>query len=349
MPIIDLRSDTVTKPTPEMRRAMYEAEVGDDVYGEDPTVNRLEAMASQRMGKEAAVYVASGTMANLVSGLTHCGRGDEAVVGHRSHMLLYEVASLAAFGGVQMRSVPNDDRGMLDPNTVEWAMRPDDAHQPRTAMVAVENTHNRCSGGVLDAEDIGVLAEIAHRHGARFHIDGARIWNAAVALGVPPAELARPADTVSFCLSKGLSCPVGSMVCGSSETIQRVRKNRKMVGGGMRQAGVIAAAGIVALETMVDRLAEDHDNAKRLARGLARLPGIGLDPSRVQSNIVIFDVQDRPAEAFIAALKEKGVLASFPEGGRVRMVTHYGINAEDIDEALNVAESVSRGKVSGRR
>ena len=349
MPIIDLRSDTVTKPTPEMRRAMYEAEVGDDVYGEDPTVNRLEAMAAQRMGKEAAVFVASGTMANLVSGLTHCQRGDEALVGHKCHILMYEVASLAAFGGVQLRTVPNDERGMMDPDEVEAAIRPDNDHQPRTAMVAVENTHNRCSGGVLDSEDIGALAEIAHRHGAKFHIDGARIYNASVALGVPPAELARPADTISFCLSKGLSCPVGSLVCGSKETIHRVRRHRKMVGGGMRQAGIIAAAGIVALDSMIVRLVEDHDNAKRLAQGLAHLPGILLDPGTIQTNIVIFEVKGRPAEEFIDALKAMGVLASFPERGKVRMVTHYGITTEDIGEALNVAEAVAKDMGRGGR
>ncbi|MBI4336575.1 MAG: aminotransferase class I/II-fold pyridoxal phosphate-dependent enzyme [Chloroflexi bacterium] len=349
MPTIDLRSDTVTKPTPEMRRAMYEAEVGDDVFGEDPTVNRLEAMAAQRMGKEAAVFVASGTMGNLVSGLTHCQRGDEALLGHKAHMLMYESASLAAFGGVQMRTVPNDERGMLDPDQVEAAMRPRDPHQPRTAMVAVENTHNRCSGSVLGSEDIGTLAEIAHRAGAAFHIDGARIFNAAVALGVAPLELARPADTVTFCLSKGLSCPVGSLVCGSEEVIAQVRRNRRMVGGSMRQAGVIAAAGIVALDTMVDRLAEDHGNAKRLALGLGGMPGIVLDPSRIQTNIVIFEVKDRPAEAFIEALKGRGVLASFPERGKVRMVTHYGITAEDIDGALDLVEWVTRERAYGGR
>ncbi|MBI4201861.1 MAG: low-specificity L-threonine aldolase [Chloroflexi bacterium] len=345
---IDLRSDTVTLPTPEMRQAMFEAEVGDDVYGEDPTVNRLEAMAAQRMGKEAAVLVASGTMGNLVSGLTHCQRGDEAIIGSKSHMLMYEVASLAAFGGVQMRPIANDERGMIDPDQVEAAMRPVNIHQPRTAMVAVENTHNRCSGGVLDSEDVGALAEAAHRHGAKFHIDGARIFNAAVALGIPPSELARPADTITFCLSKGLSCPVGSVVCGSKETIEGVRRHRKMVGGGMRQAGVIAAAGIIALDTMVDRLAEDHENAKRLALGLATLPGIHLNATAIQTNIVIFAVKDRSAESFVEALQSRGVLAGVAERGKVRLVTHYGVTAEDVDQALNAVEAVARGQARGR-
>ena len=342
MRIIDLRSDTVTHPTPEMRRAMAEAEVGDDVYGEDPTVNRLEAMAAERLGKEAAVSVASGSMANLVSGLTHCQRGDEMVLGHMSHILMYEVAAIAALGGVQVRTVANDSRGMLDPDEVESVIRPANIHQPRTAMVGLENTHNRRSGGVLTPEDVSAIGDVAHRYDAALHVDGARIFNAAVALGVPVADLVRPADTVSFCLSKGLSCPVGSLVCGSGDVIERVRKNRKMVGGGMRQAGILAAAGIIALDSMVDRLADDHANASRLAQGLAAMPGISLDPDSIQTNLVIFEVTNRPATELIVALKEQGLLASYADGQRVRMVTHYGIGEEDIDDALNVAEAVAR-------
>ena len=343
MRIIDLRSDTVTHPTAEMRRAMAEAEVGDDVFGEDPTVNRLEATAAARLGKEAAVFVASGTTGNLVSALTHCQRGDEMILGSEAHMLHNEVGSVAALGGVQVRTVLNDSRGMIDPEEVEAAMRaPGNIHHPRTALLCLENTHNRCGGGVLDSEDVGVLAQVAYRHDVAVHLDGARIFNAAVYLGVSPAELARQADTVSFCLSKGLSCPVGSLVCGSKEVIARVRRNRKVVGGGMRQAGIIAAAGLVALDTMVERLAEDHANARRLAQGIAGVPGISLDPERVQTNIVIFEVTDRPAQEFIEALKAKGVLASYPGGRRVRMVTHYGIGAEDVDEALNRVDASAR-------
>ncbi|MBI4201454.1 MAG: low-specificity L-threonine aldolase [Chloroflexi bacterium] len=349
MRVIDLRSDTVTLPTPEMRRAMAEAEVGDDVYGEDPTVNRLEAMASERLGKEAAVFVASGTMANLVSGLTHCQRGDEMLLGSEAHIFHNEVGAIAALGGVHVRTVPNDARGMMDPNEVEEAIRLPGIHYPRTALVCLENTHNRCSGGVLDSEDIAAIAEVAHRHGAAVHLDGARIFNAAVALKVPAAELARPADTVSFCLSKGLSCPVGSLVCGSKELVAIARKNRKMVGGGMRQAGIIAAAGIVALNTMVDRLAEDHATAKRLAKGLAGFRGLSLDSDAIQTNIVIFQVTDRPAPEFIEALKQLGVLISYTGGRKVRMVTHHGIGTEDVDEALNVVEGVmGRGRRVGR-
>ena len=342
MNIVDLRSDTVTKPTLEMRQAMFDADVGDDVYGEDPTVNALEMLAAERMGKEAGVFVSSGTMGNLVSGLTHCQRGDEVLLGTKSHILMYEVASLAAFGGVQTRSVPNDAGGMLDPNDIEFAIRPDNDHQPRTGMVAIENTHNRCSGAVLDTRYIDAIGDLAHRHEAAFHIDGARIFNAAVALQTSPSELVRSADTVTFCLSKGLSCPVGSIVCGNTETITRVRKNRKMLGGGMRQAGILAAAGIVALNTMVDRLAEDHETAKRLAKGLSALPGIGLDPETIQTNIVIFEVKDRSVPELLEGLKSGGVLASCPEQGKIRMVTHYGITAEHIEEALNVSEDLMR-------
>ena len=345
MRTIDLRSDTVTHPTPEMRRAMAEAEVGDDVFGEDPTVNKLEATAAERLGKEAAVFVASGTMANLVSVLTHCQRGDEVIVGSEAHIFHNEVGGVSALGGVHVRMVRNDSRGMMDPEEVEAAVRaPGNIHFPRTALVCLENTHNRCGGGVLDSEDTGALAEVAHRNGAAVHIDGARIFNAAVYLGVYAAELARPADTVTFCLSKGLSCPVGSLVCGSKEAIAHVRKNRKVVGGGMRQAGIIAAAGLVALDTMVDRLAEDHANAGTLALGLVGLPGILLDPQGVQTNIVIFDVTEHPVQEFIQALRAKGVLVSQPGGRRVRMVTHYGIGADDVEEALNVVETVARGR-----
>jgi len=342
MRTIDLRSDTVTHPTPEMRRAMAEAEVGDDVYGEDPTVNRLEAMAAERLGKEAAVYVPSGSMANLVAGLTHCQRGDEVVMGSDAHIFHNEVGSFSMLGSIHVRTVPNDPVGMMDPDQVVAAVRPDNIHQPRTALICLENTHNRCSGAVIDREYTTIIGDIAHRYDAALHIDGARLFNAAVALGVSPAELAGPADTVSFCLSKGLSCPVGSLVVGSREVIDRARKNRKVLGGGMRQAGIIAAAGVVALDTMVGRLSEDHDNARHMAKGLAAMPGLNLDPEAIQSNIVIFEVADRSAPEFINALKEEGILISYTGGHRVRMVTHYGITEQDVDEALTVVEAVVR-------
>ena len=339
--MVDLRSDTVTLPTAEMRRAMYEAELGDDVYGEDPTVNRLEAMSAERTGKEAAVLVASGTMGNLVCGLTHCGRGDEVIVGDTAHTYLNEQGGVAALGGVQIHTITTDARGMLDPQRVEAAIRPQGLQPPRTALVCLENTHNRGSGAAFTADEMAGVTGVAHAHGASVHLDGARIFNAAVALGVPVAELAAQADSLSFCLSKGLSCPVGSVVCGSEEFITRARRTREMVGGGMRQAGIIAAAGIVALETMVDRLAEDHVNAQRLAQGLATIPGLSIDPSRIQTNIVYVDLLDTAAHELSAALRERGVLAN-GMGNWVRFVTHYGITAEDIELALDAIEAAVR-------
>jgi threonine aldolase len=280
-PVIDLRSDTVTQPTPAMREAMARAEVGDDVFGEDPTVKRLEAMAAELMGKEAAVFVASGTMGNLTSLLALCERGDEAIVGSESHILHYEVAGAAGVGSIQLRPVANDTHGRLDLEAMAATIRGRNIHYPRTAAVCLENTHNRCGGAVLTAEEIASVAELAHRHGAAVHLDGARVFNAAVALGVPAAELTAEVDTVTFCLSKGLAAPVGSLVCASAELVARARKARKMLGGGMRQAGVIAAAGVVALETMVERLAEDHEHARLLADGLAQVPGVRIDPATV--------------------------------------------------------------------
>ncbi len=341
--IVDLRSDTVTLPTPAMRRAMFEAEVGDDVMGEDPTVNRLEAMAAERLGKEAAVFVPSGTMANLVSLLTHCNRGDEAIMGHLAHTFLFEVGGAAAVGGIHPRTVPNRPDGTLALDDIEAAIRdPNNLHYPRSRLICLENTHNRCGGAVLTPEYMAQVRALADRHGLAIHLDGARIFNAATALGVEAAELARHADSVSFCLSKGLSAPVGSLVCGPADWVQRARRQRKMLGGGMRQAGILAAAGIVALETMVDRLAEDHALARRLAEGLAVLPHVILDPARVQTNIVIFELQPQaPApQEVVARLAERGVKVGAIGGRRFRAVTHYGITEADIDRALEAFAQV---------
>ncbi len=338
--IVDLRSDTVTLPTPAMRRAMFEAELGDDVYGEDPTVNRLEALAAERLGKEAGLFVPSGTMANLSCLLAHCARGEEAIMGHMAHTFLFEAGGSAAVGGIHPCTVPNQPDGTLDLADVEAAIRPDNEHYPRTRLLCVENTHNRCGGAVLTPAYMAQVRALADRHGLAVHLDGARIFNAAVALGLPAADLARDADSVSFCLSKGLSAPVGSLVCGSAEFVARARRQRKVLGGGMRQAGVLAAAGIVALETMVDRrLAEDHTNARRLAEGLAALPGVVLDPARVQTNIVIFELApDAPSPAeFAAGLAARGVKLNPIGGRRLRAVTHYGLDADDIDRAIKAA------------
>ena len=338
---VDLRSDTMTLPTPEMRRAMAEAECGDDVWNEDPTVQRLERMAAEVMGKEAALFAASGTMSNLLAVLTWCHRGDEIIVGSEAHMLWYEVGGASALGGVVLRTVPNDPQGKLDPQVVEATIRPKDIHFPRTTLVCLENTHNRCGGAVLTPEDTAAVAQVAHQHGASVHLDGARIFNAAVALGIPAQELTADADSVCFCVSKGLSAPIGSLLCGSQEFVAQARRWRQMVGGGMRQVGVIAAAGIVSMEAMVERLADDHELAKRLARGLAQVPGIRLDPDTVQTNIVIFEWTGGPAQELLSSLEARGVKASSTGESWLRMVTHAGIGPGDIDYALETVTDVA--------
>ena len=342
MKIVDLRSDTVTKPTPEMRRAMAEAEVGDDVFGEDPTVNRLQEMAAERLDKEACLLVASGTMGNLVSLLTHCGRGDEVILGDNAHTYNYEQGGIAALGGIHPRVVPNLPDGTMNLDDIEAAIRPENVHFPRTRLIAVENTHNRMGGVVLTPGYMASLGDLARRHGLRIHLDGARIFNASVALGVPAADLARDADSVMFCLSKGLSAPVGSLVCGSADFIAEATRARKVVGGGMRQAGIIAAAGIVALNSMVDRLAEDHANARFLAEGLAEFPGVAIDLGSVQTDIVIFALHrpDMTPQQLAEIMAERGVLFLPIGGDRMRMVTHYGIEREDIAYALEQIRQV---------
>jgi len=334
--MIDLRSDTFTLPSPAMREAMYRAELGDDVYGEDPTVNRLEEMVAERLGKQAALLVVSGTMGNLVSLLTHCGRGDEAIMGHKAHTFLYEQGGISALGGVHVRTVPNLPDGTLDPDQVEEAIRPDNPHYPRTRVICLENTHNRCGGAVLAPTQMSPVKAVADRHGLAVHLDGARIYNAAVALGIDAKEIAAQADSVQICFSKGLSAPIGSAICGSAEFIQEARRNRKVVGGGMRQAGIIAAAAIVALEEMVDRLAEDHQNARVLAQGLAGIKGLAVELESVQSNIIIFGLADpaRESAPVVEALAAEGVKVGAIDRTHVRAVTHYGIEREDIHAAL---------------
>jgi threonine aldolase len=340
--IIDLRSDTVTLPTPRMREAMSRAELGDDVYGEDPTVNRLQRLAAEMLGKEDALFTASGTMSNLVAALTHCGRGDEMIVGDQAHMFYYEVGGASALGGIQVRTVPNH-HGALDPAEVEAAVRdPNNVHYPHTRLVCLENTHNRCGGVALTPEQVDSVAEVAHRHDLKVHLDGARLFNAAVALGVDAARLVRECDSVNICLSKGLCAPVGSVLVGSAEFIARARRNRKMVGGGMRQAGVLAAAGIVALEEMVGRLEEDHVNARVLAEAISEMPGLWVDLSSVQTNIVVIEVR-RPGmsgDDLVRRIEKRGVKVS-PFGGQlVRMVTHYGITRSDVERAIQVVREV---------
>jgi threonine aldolase len=338
---IDLRSDTVSHPSPKMRRAMADAEVGDDGFGDDPTVKRLEALAARMLGKEAGLFVASGTMGNLVSLLAHADRGEEVIVGDQSHILRSEVAGAAALGRIQLRPVPNGPRGQLDPTQVRATVRPPNVHFPTTAAVCMENTHNSCNGAALSRAELAPVAAVAREAGIAFHIDGARIFNAAVALGVDPAELVADADSVQFCLSKGLACPIGSLIVGSGEFIARARRYRQMVGGTMRQVGVLAAPGIVALEEMVERLAEDHANAKLLARGLAGIAGIRCDPDVVETNILYYQVTNQPAADFVAGMRARGVLV-----GAGRMVTHYGITATDIADALEAAHKVVSSPVA---
>ncbi|MCD6290341.1 MAG: low-specificity L-threonine aldolase [Anaerolineae bacterium] len=344
MRVVDLRSDTITRPTPAMRRAMAEAEVGDDVFGEDPTVNRLQEMAAERMGKEAALFVASGTMGNLVSLLAHCGRGDEVILGDQAHTYIYEQGGSAALGGIHPRVVPNQPDGTMDLQQIEDAIRPDNEHFPRSRLIALENTHNRCYGTPITAEYTKAVSQIARRHGLKVHVDGARIFNAAIALGVDVKELVADVDSVMFCLSKGLAAPVGSVVCGTREFIAQARRTRKVVGGGMRQAGILAAAGIVALTEMVDRLAEDHANARRLAEGLANIDGLSVDLDRVSTNILYFDVtrETLTAQELVDRLNAEGVRVLSTGPRRIRAVTNYHVSADDIDYALGVFQRALR-------
>ena len=328
---VDLRSDTMTKPTPSMRRAMAEAEVGDDVFGEDPTVNRLEKLAAERLGKEAAVFAVSGTMGNLVCQLAHCGRGDEIILGSHSHTFFFEQGASAAVGSIHPRTVPNQPDGKLALEDIEAAIRGDNVHFPQTRMIVLENTHNLCSGYPLDADYMEAVGETARRHGLKIHVDGARIFNAAVALNVDASDLVAEADSVSFCLSKGLAAPVGSMVCGNQDFINQARR-----------AGVMAAAGIVALNEMVDRLAEDHANAKKMAEGLASIPGISIDPAHIKTNIVFFDItrSEMTADELVNQLNEEGVRISATGPQRLRAVTHYHISSDDIDYTLSAFAKV---------
>jgi len=340
MKLIDLRSDTVTQPTEEMRTAMSRAEVGDDGWGEDPTVIRLEHMAAERLGKKAALFTASGTMSNLLAVLTHCKRGDEIIIGDESHMFHYEVGGAAALAGVHIKTVRNNINGMLSPEDVQAAIRVPDIHFPPTTLICLENTHNRCGGRVLTPEDIKRIAGVASQQQIPLYLDGARIFNAAVYLGLSVQELTVGATSVSFSLSKGLSAPAGSLLCGSADFITRARKYRQMVGGGMRQVGILAAAGIVALEKMVDRLREDHENAKLLAEGLSNMKGISIDPAVVQTNIVVFEVQLMSPIELLERLAQNGVKVALFGGKRLRMVTHYGIERKDIETVINVCHRI---------
>ncbi len=343
MGFIDLRSDTVTQPTPEMRAAMAKAPVGDDVYGEDPTVNHLQAMAADMMGKEAGLFVPSGTMGNLAAILAHCNRGDEVILGNKSHNFNLEAGGISALGGVHSYQIPNQPDGTLALDDILAAIRADNPHHPVTRLIALENTHNRCGGAPLSVEYTQKVGEIAHGGRLRLHLDGARIFNAAVSLGVSAAELAEPADSVTFCLSKGLSAPVGSVLCGSREFISRAHRIRKQLGGGMRQAGILAAAGIVALESMVNRLSEDHRRAYQLAEGLGQISGLSLVFGLPKTNMVFLALSPQvPTNApqIGERLKEQGVKVNVTGVRSFRLVTHYWIGDGDVEKTIKAFQEV---------
>lgn len=327
--VIDLRSDTVTRPTEAMRQAMARAEVGDDVYGDDPTANRLQAMAAERLGFEAALFTASGTQANLIAMLSHCGRGDEYIVGQRAHTYRSEGGGAAVLGSIQPQPLENRADGSMDPLVVEQAIKPDNIHYARTRLICMENT---ISGKVLPMSNLLQMRDLADRHGLALHLDGARIFNAAVKMGVGVDEISAHFDSVAFCLSKGLGAPLGSILCGSRELVKEAVRWRKMTGGGMRQIGVVAAAGIIALEHHVERLAVDHEHAQRLATQLAQLPGISVDLDQVQTNMLFVTPETMPAAELAEKLLALGVHVS--PGKPMRLVTHLDVSSEDVDRVI---------------
>ena len=341
--LIDLRSDTVTRPTPEMRKAMFEAPVGDDVFGEDPTANALQEKAAALLGKEAVLFVASGTMGNQLSIKAHTQPGDDVIIEAGGHAMNFEGGSSAVLSSVQFSTIPGD-RGVFDADQVEAAIRVEDVHYPVSRLVIIENTHNRGGGTVFPLKNILRIREVATRRGLRMHMDGARLWNACVASGISPKEYAAPFDSVSVCLSKGLGCPVGSLVAGSKDFIKRVHRFRKLVGGGMRQIGFLAAAGIYALDHHINRLEEDHRKAKKLAQGLAGIKNILIHPEEVETNILFFDVSpsERTAQEVAAALREKGVRVHPTAKTRIRCVAHLDVSFDDIDRALEVIAGVMK-------
>jgi threonine aldolase len=346
MDYIDLRSDTVTWPTPAMREAMANARVGDDVYGDDPTVKELEAESAELLGKEAGLFVASGTMGNLTAALTHCGRGDEMILGREAHIFRSEAGGSAALGGVHPHALPTQPDGTLKLEDIRKAIRGDDEHYPRTRLICLENTHNAIGGAAISREYTRQVGQLAREYGLKLHIDGARIFNAQAALDVPAKELVEDADSVSFCLSKGLCAPVGSVLVGSKAFIAQARRVRKSLGGGMRQVGVLAAAGLVAIREMIDRLPEDHDHACLLAEGLATIPHVVIDPTRVQTNMVFFDLADsaplNPAQLVERLKQDYHILMRLASGHTrtFRAVTHYWIRREHVHQAIEAMRAV---------
>ena len=341
--VIDFRSDTVTHPTEAMRKAMASAPIGDDVYGEDPTINILEKKSADLMGKEAALFTASGTMGNLIAVLAYCERGDEAVMGNNGHTFLHEVGGISALGGVFAQLIPNQPDGTLALNDIRNAIREEDIHHPETRLFILENTQNNCGGVPISREYTNSVADILSPKNIRLHIDGARIFNASVAFGIKPSSLVDSADSVMFCLSKGLCAPVGSILCGSNKFIHRARKIRKQLGGGMRQVGILGAAGIIALDNMIDRLAEDHRRARNLAEGLNGLPGIIFEKGLPQSNMVFVNLSEDAnisPENLVKKVAEENIKINFSGSRSFRFVTHYWINDQDIDKFLMVIKNL---------
>lgn len=343
METVDLRSDTVTKPTPEMREAMAEAEVGDDVYRDDPTVNRLEALAAQMLGKEASLFVPSGTMGNLIALLVHCQRGDEVIVGNESHIYLNEAGGMAALGGIQPCPIQNQKDGTLRLEEIVASIRSEDVHHPITRLICLENTQNICGGVPLTPAYTREVGEVARRNGLLLHIDGARIFNAAVAQNVPIQDLVEPADSVMFCLSKGLAAPIGSMLVGTHKFIARARHIRKMLGGGMRQVGIVAAAGIISLEKMVNRLYDDHARAKNLADGLRQVKGLVVDEGSPYSNMVYLNLADDVtinAQQICEKMEARGLLLDAENSRRFRLVVHYWIDDDAVEKTISAFHEI---------
>ena len=350
--IIDLRSDTVTLPSDEMRKAIISANLGDDVFGEDPTVNKLEGIAANMLGKDAGLLVPSGTMGNLVSILVHCPRGTEIILGDKAHTFVFEAGGISAFGGIHSRQLKNQPDGIIKISDIQSAIRVDNIHFPKTSAIALENTHNLCNGSPLSPDYIKGVAQIAHNNDMKLHIDGARIFNAAVALDIDVKKLVTRADSVTFCLSKGLSAPVGSVICGSKEFIYHARRNRKALGGGMRQAGIIAAAGIYSLDNMLDQIKEDHKNAQRLAEGIDKIEGLWIDLENIKTNILYFNIekgkdrgeklarQTKNIEIYPFEIIQDNVRFFESRPGHFRLVTHYGITRDDIEKTLGVLDKM---------
>ena len=342
MKIIDFRSDTVTLPTDEMRQSMFDAKVGDDVLEEDPTIQKLEQHAAQLLGKAAGLFVPSGTMGNLISFLVHCPRGTEALLGDKSHTFIYEAGGISAFGGIHSHQLSNNDDGTIEIEHIKSAVRNDNVHFPRTSLISLENTHNMCFGTPIDADYITSISDIAQENGLQVHIDGARIFNAAVALNVDVKELVASADSVTFCLSKGLTAPVGSVLCGDKDFIHEARRMRKALGGGMRQAGIIAAAGLVSLDKMIPQLKIDHDNAKRLADGISTISGLSVNTERVHTNILYFSVDESimKGSELVQKMGQHKVKFFEVSPNRFRLVTHSNISLENVNTTLELFDTI---------